>query len=130
VTERYRDGGGAESAAAYSRAVRRGPFIAVSGTAATGPDGRALHKYDTYAQTRECFDRALAALTALGAGIDDVVRTRILLTPDADPGGAIRVHKELFEGREPANTTFYVAGFIPEGVLVEVELDAVIAETV
>ncbi len=129
MTQRYRDGGGAESAAAYSRAVRSGPFVAVSGTAATGPGGRALHENDTYAQTRECFERALAALTALGGAIDDVIRTRILLTPAADPLGAIRVHKELFEGREPANTTFYVAGFIPEGVLVEVELDAVIAES-
>jgi enamine deaminase RidA (YjgF/YER057c/UK114 family) len=130
VTQRYRDGGGAQSAAAYSRAVRRGPFVAVSGTAATGPDGRALYRNDTYAQTRECFERALAALAALGGEIDDVMRTRILLTPEADPAGAIRVHKELFEGREPANTTFFVAGFIPEGVLVEVEVDAVIAEKV
>lgn len=128
MTERYRDGGGAESAAAYSRAVRSGAFVAVSGTAATGPDGRALHENDTYAQTRECFERALAGLEALGGSVDDVIRTRILLAPEADPKGAIRVHRELFEGREPANTTFYVAGFIPEGVLVEVELDAVVAE--
>ena len=126
--KRYRDGGGAQSAAAYSRAVRRGAVVAVSGTAATGPDGRALHEGDTYLQARECFERALAGLAALGGGPDDVIRTRILLTPDADPAGAIRIHKELFEGREPANTTFYVAGFIPEGVLVEVELDAVLAE--
>jgi len=130
VIERYRDGGGAQSAAAYSRAVRRGQFVAVSATAATGPDGRALYENDTYGQTRECFDRALAALAALGGGIGDVTRTRIMLTPEADPAGAIRVHKELFEGREPANTTFYVAGFIPEGVLVEVELDAILAEKV
>ena len=128
MIERYRDGGGAQSAAAYSRAVRRGSFVAVSGTAATGPDGRALHTGDTYRQARECFERALAGLTALGGGPDDVIRTRILLTSEAEPSGAIRVHKELFEGREPANTTFYVAGFIPEGVLVEVELDAVLAE--
>ncbi len=128
MIERYRDGGGAQSAAAYSRAVRCGAIVAVSGTAATGADGRALHSGDTYAQTRECFERALAGLTALGGAIDDVIRTRILLAPDADPHGAILVHRELFEGREPANTTFYVAGFIPEGVLVEVELDAVVAE--
>jgi enamine deaminase RidA (YjgF/YER057c/UK114 family) len=128
VKERYRDGGGAQSAAAYSRAVRSGRIVAVSGTAATGPDGRALHPGDGYAQTRECFDRALAALAALGGGVDDVIRTRMLLTPDCDPGGPVSVHKEIFEGREPANTTFFVAGFIPEGVLVEVELDAVLEE--
>ncbi len=130
MTQRYRDGGGAESAAAYCRAVRRGSFVAVSGTAATGHDGRALHENDTYAQTSECFKRALAALTELGGEIDDIMRTRILLTPQADVAGAIRVHKELFEGHEPANTTFFVAGFIPEGVVVEVELDAVILEKV
>jgi enamine deaminase RidA (YjgF/YER057c/UK114 family) len=128
VIQRYRDGGGAQSAAAYSRAVRRGPFVAVSGTAAMGADGRALHTGDTEAQTRVCFERALVALEALGAGFDDVIRTRILLTPEADPGGAIRVHRELFEGREPASTVVYVAGFIPEGVLVEVELDAILEE--
>jgi enamine deaminase RidA (YjgF/YER057c/UK114 family) len=128
VKQRYRDGGGAQSAAAYSRAVRSGKIVAVSGTAATGADGRALHPGDSYAQTRECFDRALAALAALGGGVDDVIRTRMLLTPDCDPAGPVRVHKELFEGREPANTTFFVAGFIPEGVLVEVELDAVLEE--
>jgi enamine deaminase RidA (YjgF/YER057c/UK114 family) len=100
--------------------------VAVSGTAATGPDGRALHPGDTEAQTRICFERALAGLTVLGGSIDDVVRTRVLLHRDADPQGAITVHKELFAGREPANTTWFVHGFIPEGVLVEVELDAVL----
>ncbi len=115
MTQRYRDGGGAQSAAAYARAVRRGPFIAVSGTAAMGADGQALHPGDTEAQTRACFERALAALEALGAGFDDVIRTRVLLTPDADPGGAVRVHRELFEGREPASTLVYVAGFVPAG---------------
>ena len=128
MIRRYRDGGGAQSAAAYSRAVRHGRTIAVSGTAATGPDGRALFPGETEAQTDECFRRALAAIEALGGGLDDVVRTRILLAPEAEPVGAIRVHKQLFEGREPANTTFYVAGFIPEGVLVEVEIDALVAE--
>ena len=73
-----------------------------------------------------CFERALAGLTALGGSIDDVMRTRVLLHRDADPRGAFTVHKELFVGREPANTTWFVHGFIPEGVLVEVELDAVL----
>lgn len=128
MIERYSDGGGSLAAAAYSRAVRRGAIVAVSGTAATGPDGRALHPGDTAGQTRECFERALAGLAALGGSIDDVVRTRVLLHRDADPRGAVTVHKELFTGREPANTTWFVHGFIPEGVLVEVELDAVLEE--
>jgi enamine deaminase RidA (YjgF/YER057c/UK114 family) len=126
MIERYSDGGGSLAAAAYSRAVRRGAIVAVSGTAATGADGRALHPGDTESQTRACFERALAGLAALGGSIDDVLRTRVLLHRDADPHGAIIVHKELFAGREPANTTWFVHGFIPEGVLVEVEIDAVL----
>jgi len=126
MIERYSDGGGSLAAAAYSRAVRRGVVVAVSGTAATGPDGSALHPGDTEKQTRVGFERALAGLAALGGSIDDVMRTRVLLHRDADPLGAVAVHKELFAGREPANTTWFVHGFIPEGVLVEVELDAVL----
>jgi enamine deaminase RidA (YjgF/YER057c/UK114 family) len=126
MIERYSDGGGSLAAAANTPAVRRGVVVAVSGTAATGPDGSALHPGDTEKQTRVCFERALAGLAALGGSIDDVMRTRVLLHRDADPLGAVAVHKELFAGREPANTTWFVHGFIPEGVLVEVELDAVL----
>ena len=115
----YREGGGFEEAAAYSRAVRIGPHVAVSGTAARN-DG------DTYTQTREALQRALAAAAELGAGVDDVLRTRLLLAAGCDWEGAVRAHREAFDGVNPANTTYYVAGFIPEGVLVEVELDAVV----
>ena len=125
---RFRDGGGFEEAAAYSRAARHGAVIAVSGTAATGPDGAALHFGDTYAQTREAISRALAAAAELGAAREDVLRTRLYLAPDCEWEGAVRAHREAFAGVNPANTTLYVAGFIPPGVLVEVELDAVLAE--
>jgi enamine deaminase RidA (YjgF/YER057c/UK114 family) len=115
----YRDGGGFEEAAAYSRAVRIGPHVAVSGTAARGGG-------DAYTQTTEALGRALAAAAELGAGIGDVLRTRLLLAQGCDWEGAVRAHREAFEGVNPANTTYFVAGFIPEGVLVEVELDAVV----
>jgi enamine deaminase RidA (YjgF/YER057c/UK114 family) len=115
----YREGGGFEEAAAYSRAVRIGPHIAVSGTAAR--DGG-----DAYTQTQEALRRALAAAAELGAGIGDVLRTRLLLTQGCDWEGAVRAHREAFEGVNPANTTYFVAGFIPDDVLVEVELDAVV----
>ena len=115
----YREGGGFEEAAAYSRAVRIGPHVAVSGTAAR--EGG-----DAYAQTAEALRRALAAAAELGAATADVLRTRLLLAQGCDWEGAIRAHREAFEGVNPANTTYFVAGFIPEGVLVEVELDAVV----
>ena len=115
----FREGGGFEEAAAYSRAVRIGPHVAVSGTAAR--DGG-----DAYTQTAEALARALAAAAELGAATGDVLRTRLLLAAGCDWEGAVRAHREVFEGVNPANTTYFVAGFIPEGVLVEVELDAVV----
>ena len=124
---RFRDGSGFETAAAYSRAARHGDLIAVSGTAATGPDGVALHPGDAYKQAREAIARALAAAAELGATRDDVVRTRLYLGPGCEWEGAVRAHREAFAGADPANTTLYVAGLIPPGVLVEVELDAVVA---
>jgi enamine deaminase RidA (YjgF/YER057c/UK114 family) len=127
VHRRFRDGGGFEEAAAYSRAARHGDVIAVSGTAATGRDGAVLHPGDTYAQAREAISRALAAAAELGAVKEDVLRTRLYLTPNCEWEGAVRAHREAFAGVDPANTTLYVAGFIPPGVLVEVELDAVLA---
>ena len=117
----YKEGGGFEEAAAYSRGVRIGVNVAVSGTAARGGG-------DAYEQTREALERALAAAKELGAGRDDVLRTRLLLADGCDWEGAVRAHREAFEGIDPANTTYFVAGFIPEGVLVEVELDAVLVE--
>ena len=122
-----RTGSSFETLAAYSRAVRLDNVIAVSGTAATGPGGAALHPGDAYAQTREALGRALAAVVELGGAAESVVRTRLYLVRDADWREAVRAHAEAFHGIDPANTTLYVDGFIPEGVLVEVELDAVVA---
>jgi enamine deaminase RidA (YjgF/YER057c/UK114 family) len=118
--------GGFEDVAGYSRAVRIGESIAVSGTAATGPGGTTLFPGDVYAQTREGFERALAALEALGGSVEDVIRTRIYLAAGADWKSAIRAHRELFGEVSPANTTLFVVGFPPEGALSEVEIDAVV----
>ena len=122
--------GGFEDVGGYSRAVRSGDSIAVSGTAATGENGQALSPDDVYAQSRECFRRALAAVEALGGTVEDVIRTRIYLVAGVDWRRAVEAHRELFGEVTPANTTVFVAGFPPEGVLVEVEIDAVIPPAV
>jgi enamine deaminase RidA (YjgF/YER057c/UK114 family) len=109
-----------ELKAAYSRAVRIGSHVAVSGTAALGGGS-------AYAQATEALERALAAAAKLGARREDVLRTRLLLAPGCDWESAILAHRDAFKGVAPANTTYYVGGFIPEGVLVEVELDAIVA---
>jgi enamine deaminase RidA (YjgF/YER057c/UK114 family) len=123
----HRDGTVFEQRASYSRAVRAGAHVAVSGTAAIGPDG-VLHPGDTYRQTVAAIEKALGAAAALGAAPADVIRTRMLLAPSAAWEDAVRAHGEAFAGIAPANTTYVVAGFIPD-VLVEIELDAIVPAT-
>jgi enamine deaminase RidA (YjgF/YER057c/UK114 family) len=127
MRDAVREGGGFEEAAAYSRAVRIGRQIAVSGTAALA-GGAVQHRGDAYGQARAALAKALEAAAALGAAPHDVLRTRLLLAPGADWQAAVRAHREVFAGIDPANTSYFVGGFIPEGVLVEVELDAVLRE--
>jgi enamine deaminase RidA (YjgF/YER057c/UK114 family) len=115
---RYRDGRGWETKAGYSRAVRRGPRIYVSGT--TAADGAG----DTYAQTLQALEQALAAVTELGGTERDVVRTRVMLAPDADWEAAARAHVQLLGTVAPANTMVYVGGLVGDGYLVEVEVEA------
>ena len=127
TVQRFTDGGQFERAAGYSRGVRQGHYISVSGTAALGPDG-VLFPGDSYRQAAEALARALAAAEELGAARETVLRTRLLLAPDCDWREVVRAHGEVFALHRPANTTYFVAGFIPEGVLVEAEVDAVVAE--
>jgi enamine deaminase RidA (YjgF/YER057c/UK114 family) len=119
--------GGFEEVGGYARAVRSNDYIAVSGTAATGADGTALHPGDVRAQTAEAFARGLEAVVALGGTPADVIRTRIYLVPGVDWRASVEAHRELFGEITPANTTLFVAGHIPPGVLVEIELDAVVS---
>lgn len=125
VREKVRDFGGFGETAAYSRAVRFGPHIAVSGTAPL-VEGAVLHRGDSYRQTHQAIELALEAAAELGAAPEDVVRTRLLLAPECDWQEAARAHADVFAGIDPANTTYYVGGLIPEGALVEVELDAAV----
>ena len=127
ATRHHRDGSGWEESSGYSRAVRRFGRIAVSGTTATGPDGSALHPGDTYGQARAALERAVGAVEALGGNIEDIVRTRLYLSPAADWEAAARAHVELLGMVAPANTIVHVASLIGDGFLVEVEIDAELA---
>jgi enamine deaminase RidA (YjgF/YER057c/UK114 family)/mannose-6-phosphate isomerase-like protein (cupin superfamily) len=123
---RFRAGGYFEQAAGYARAARHGSTIVVSGTGALGPDGKVLFAGDSYAQARHALEHALAAVVELGGSREDVVRTRILLAPGADPQGPIDAHREIFGGLDPANTTYYTGGLLPADALVEVEIEAIL----
>jgi enamine deaminase RidA (YjgF/YER057c/UK114 family) len=127
-TRRYTDSSGWQEQAGYSRAVRRGQVVAVSGTTATGPDGAALCPGDTLGQTRICLQRVLAAVTALGGQPADVVRTVVYLAPDANWEQAAQAHREALGPVAPASTMVHVAELIGDGFCVEVEAMAVVGE--
>jgi enamine deaminase RidA (YjgF/YER057c/UK114 family) len=121
-TVHHRDGGGFEEAAGYSRAVRRGRRIEVSGTTTSGD---ALGgPEETLRQTRRAIAQALEAVVALGGRTEDVVRSVLYLAPAADWRAAAQAHQELLGAAAPANTTLYVAMLIGDGAVVEVELAA------
>jgi enamine deaminase RidA (YjgF/YER057c/UK114 family) len=125
-TRRFTDDSGWQQRAGYSRAVRRGDVVVVSGTTATGTDGTALHPGDTGAQARLCLDRVGQALTELGARWADVVRTVVYLAPGASWEEAALAHHDVLGEVRPANTMVYVAGLIGDGFLVEIEAQAVV----
>jgi enamine deaminase RidA (YjgF/YER057c/UK114 family) len=115
-----------EQTIGFSRAVRVGGTIAVSGTAPVWPDGSV--DPDVTVQTRRCWEIALAALEELGGSPGDVIRTRqyVVDAGDADAVGA--VHGEVFGDVRPASTMVVVAGLLDPRWRVEVEVDAVVAK--
>lgn len=110
---------------AYSRAVRVGDRILVSGTTATGPAGP-VHTGDAAAQARYALGKVRAAIESLGGSLTDVVRTRIYVKPGADWEAVARVHGEAFRDAPPACTLVF-AHLIGEEYLVEVEAEAVVS---
>lgn len=119
-----RSGSPYETSIGFSRGVRVGSTVAVSGTAPVWPDGSV--DPDPAVQARRCWEICLAALTELGGSIADVVRTRqyVVSADDADPVGS--VHGEVFGEVRPASTMVVVAGLLDPRWKVEVELDAIV----
>lgn len=109
----------------FSRAVRVGSYVVVAGTAPIGDDGCTVGPGDVYAQTVRCLDIAERALREAGAGMADVVRTRLMLTDVTRWREAARAHGERFADIRPACTVVEVSRFIDPEWLVEVEIDAI-----
>ena len=108
----------------FSRAVRVGDRVLVSGTAPVWPDGSC--DPDAGAQARRCFEIVVAALRELGAGPEHVVRTRVFLTDAADADAVGRAHGELFGDVRPAATMVVVAALLDPRWKVEIEAEAVL----
>ena len=126
----YSSGTAWEPVVGYSRAVRVDNRIWVSGTTSTGSEGAIVGKGDPYAQAKQAIANIERALVSAGAGLADVVRTRIYVTDMAHWQDIGRAHGEAFADIRPASTMVEVSRLIDPDLLVEIEADAVMVDGV
>ncbi|MCY4465128.1 MAG: RidA family protein [Chloroflexi bacterium] len=117
-----------ERIAGYSRALRLGNIVHVSGTTATEGADTIVGIGDSAAQTAFILKKIEGALHEAGARLQDVVRTRVYLAPAADWEAVARVHGDVFGEIRPANTLLYVGALVGPDYLVEIEAEAIIAD--
>jgi enamine deaminase RidA (YjgF/YER057c/UK114 family) len=115
-----------EPAIGFSRAVKLGNIVSISGTAPIAPDGSTAHVGDLYGQTRYCLEIIERAIKEAGGTLDRVIRTRVMLTDISKWKEAARAHGEFFSRIRPACTFVEVKGFVDNEWLVEIEADCIL----
>lgn len=113
----------------YCRAVRVGPHVAVSGSAPVDSEGQLVGPNDAYLQAKRCIEIIAAALEEAGAGLQHVVRTRMFVTDISRWEEIARAHQEAFANITPATSMVEVSRLIGDGMLVEIEADAIVDDS-
>ena len=121
--DRFRSASAYEGLFGFSRAVRRGSRIVVSGTAPLDANGETVVG-DAYVQAKRCYEIILEAVEALGGSLQDVVRTRMFVIDPADWEDVGRAHGEFFRDTYPASSLVVVKGFLDPRWKVEIEAEA------
>jgi enamine deaminase RidA (YjgF/YER057c/UK114 family) len=119
-------GGPFEAVVGYSRAVRSGNHVFVSGTTSAQPDGTIYGEGDVYLQAKRSLKIIQEALREVGASLSDVVRTRMYVTDISDWENVARAHREAFSEVRPVATMVQVSALIDPRMLIEIEVDAVV----
>lgn len=123
-----RSGAAWEPIVGYSRAIRVGPYVAVSGSAAVDAAGNLVAEGDAYLQARQCIQVIRDALEKAGASLQDVVRTRMFVTDIEQWAEVSRAHQEAFGDVMPATSMVEVTRLIDPAMLVEIEADAIVSD--